>query len=372
MVHDTSFCNSYVDAGVLVDPIIVDLQSAFAPYEKVKETHLPLGFQQWKEFGGPPGAPGKVRQNLTLKQHELYGWLLSMHVLSGAEMVVRSMLEGSDLAHVRQSSRVLPRPAHAAKTMKITKWTPLLYGTPMDESYKEWKMNSMECRTAFDPVVSGALEGVIIGGTAGDDEDLLHPKGAMYLSQGWVLDLDTAERREKQLMKQWDNLGFQDYQKAYYGVPASGPLSLFLPAGEYDDQQSARDVFKYLVVCESNAKTDGCNLERDVTFTLGGENATSVEWIVSDSVAYHGKRLCVIIDVPENAKLTSENEAKRAALERMQTKLRGSADERSLEATIMGLAIEIEVTNSLVTWHKGTCSIAHVIWGSLLLLKGNI
>jgi len=359
---------SYVDAGVLVEPIIIDLQAAFAPYANVKEEILPLGFQGWKEFGAPSGAPGKVRQNMTLRQHELYGWLLSMYILGEAELVVHNILEGSELVASAASRRTLPRPQN--KRLKMDKWTPLLYGTPTDESYKEWTMTSTECRTAFDPVVSGSLESAIIGGTAGDDVDLLHPKGAMYLSQGWVLDLEAAERREKQLMKQWDNLGFQDYTKAYFGVPLSGPLSLFLPAGEHDTQSSANDTFKHLVVCESNAKGDGtgCNLERDITFTVGGVVASSVHWITNDAVAYHGKRLCVLVDIPEGTKLVSEQEAKRVAVERRQAKQQKVREDsrRSLEATTMGLALDIEVTNSRVTWHTGACSIAHIIWESAI------
>jgi hypothetical protein len=189
----------------------------------------------------------------------------------------------------------------------------------------------------------------------------------MYFLQGWVLDLEAAERREKQLMKQWDNLGFQDYTKAYYGVPASGQLSLFLPARKYNGQQRAYEVFMNLVVCESNAKRDGngCNLERDVTFTVGGIEASSVQWIADEAVAYHGKRLCVLVDIPENATLVSEQKAKQAVEERIRMKPKEHEqreDRRSLETPTMGLALEIEVTNSRVTWHSGACSIAHVIW----------
>lgn len=349
------------------DPITIDLQAAFAPYKNVKEEILPPGFQQWKEFGAPPGAPGKVRQNLTLKQHELYGWLLSMHVLSAVELVVKSMLEGSTLQAPQTVLPLLPRP-QSSKILKTSKWTPLLYGTPTDESYKEWKMPSLDCRTAFDPVVSGSFEDAILGGTAGDDEDLLHPKGAMHFIQGWVLALDPAERREKQLMKQWDNLGFQDYTKAYYGVPASGRLSLFLPARNYTKEQEAHEIFKYLVVCEANQKGNGCNLERDVTFTVGGIEASSVQWIVNEGAAYYGKRLCVLVDIPKDAKLVSEQEAKRAVEEGMLVNKQREEDQRrSLETTttiLVGLALEIAVTNSAVTWHKGACSVAHAIWGT--------
>lgn len=360
--------NSYVDAGALLEPIIVDVHAAFAPFQNVKEEILPSGFQQWKEFGAPPGAPGKVRQNLSLRQHELLGWILAMHVLGAAELVVKSVLDSSFFAASQQSSlqMVLPRP-QSNKRMKTTKWTSLLYGTPKDASYKEWTSPSTECRTAFDPVVSGSLASAIKGGTASEDVDLLHPKGAMYFLQGWVLDLEASERREKQLMKQWDNLGFQDYMKAYYGVPASGQLSLFLPARKYNGQQSAREVFKNLVVCESNAKSNGngCNLERDVTFTVGGVEASSVQWIADEAVAYHSKRLCVLVDIPENAALVSEQEAKQAVEERMQMKPKErEEDRRSLQESTptMGLVLEIEVTNSRVTWHSGACSVAHVIW----------
>jgi hypothetical protein len=249
-------------------------------------------------------------------------------------------------------------------TRKEEKWSSLLNGISRNDSSSEWKVSTTECRTSFDPVVSGVLGGAILAGTAGDDMDLLHPKGAMYYTQGWVLDLEPAERREKQLMKQWDYLGFQDYRKAYYGVSASGSLSLFLPADASHGQITAQDIFKALVVCESNAKGDGsgCNLERDVTFTVGGAKASNVQWITHDSVSYHGTRLCVLVDIPADAKLVSEQEAKRVAVDKAKTRKKLQTGSRRLEATTLGITLEIEVTSELVTWHKGACSIAHVIW----------
>jgi hypothetical protein len=347
----------------LVDPLIIDLQAAFAPYANVKEDLLPPGLQGWNEFSAPPGAPGKVRQNMTLKQHELYGWLLSMHILAGAQSVVQAMLNGSNLISPPLTSSTLPRPI-LLDERKVSRTTPLLYGSPIDDSLKEWSMSSFQCATAFDPIVSGALNDIIMGGTYGDEVDLLHPKGAMYLSQGWVLDLEADERREKQLMKQWDNLGFQDYSKAYYGIPASGPLTVFLPiGGDSDVPKSAQESFKHLIVCESNAKGDSCNLERDVSIVVGGVKATSVQWIVNDAVTYHGKRLCVLVDIPEDSKLISKGEAKQVVVDRMQAKLKKQTRLLSGEGeTTLGLAIEIEVTSSRVTWHKGACSIAHIIW----------
>lgn len=355
-----------MDAGVLTDPILVDLQLAMSPFYNVKETHLPFGFQNWKEFGAPAGAPGKVRQNLSLKQHELFGWLISMHILSAAEMVVRHMLQGSYVSKKKTSQHSLPSPVFNAR--KEEKWSALLYGIPRNDSSSEWTIGTTQCRTAFDPVVAGGLGGAILSGTAGDDMDLLHPKGAMYYTQGWVLDLEPAERREKQLMKQWDYLGFHDYRKAYYGVPASGSLSLFLPTEASHAQRTAHEIFKALVVCESNAKGDekGCNLERDVTFTIGGTVATNVQWIQHDSVAYHGKHLCVLVDVPEDAKLVSEAEAKRVAIDKLKTRKTLRTKNRRLEASSLGLVLEIKVTSKLVTWHKGACSIAHVIWDTVL------
>lgn len=352
----------YVDAGVLTDPILVNLQSAISPFENVKESHLPPGFQDWKGFGAPAGAPGKVRQNMSLKQHALFGWLLSMHILSAAELVVRDMLQDSDVSKETVSKHGLPSPIYGTK--KEEKWSSLLNGVSRNDSSSEWKISTTQCRTSFDPVVSGGLGGAILSGTAGDDMDLLHPKGAMYYTQGWVLDLEPSARREKQLMKQWDYLGFQDYRKAYYGVPASGLLSLFLPVDESHSQVAAGDVFKSLVVCESNDKGDGngCSLARDVTFTVGGAKASNVQWITHDSVSYHGKRLCVLVDIPADAELVSEEEATRSAMGKAKTKKKLQTESRRIEATTLGLTLEIEVTSELVTWHKGACSIAHVIW----------
>jgi hypothetical protein len=64
----------YVEAGVLAEPFVVDAQQAMAPYANIKDRVLPTGFQNWNEFGGPPGAPGKRRQNLSVQQHEVVGY----------------------------------------------------------------------------------------------------------------------------------------------------------------------------------------------------------------------------------------------------------------------------------------------------------
>ena len=330
---------------------------------------MPSGFQQWAEFGAPAGAPGKVRQNLTLKQHELFGWLLSMHILSSMELVAQGMLEGSGLSQeiVSHTAHSLPAPLSGT----TEEWSPLLYGSVVNQSRNEWTVSPTTCRTAFDPIISGGLAESVLLGTAGDDVDLLHPKGAMFYTKGWVLDLEPAERREKQLMKQWDNLGFVDYRKAYYGVPTSGALSLFLPVegntsrNQELTEQKATDIFKFLVVCQSNASggEHGCNLGRDVTFTVGGARASKVKWIYSDAVAYAGKRLCVLVDIPENAKLTTDEQAVRAVVGATAQNLSVSTENRRLGSSVLkGLALEIEVTNKLVTWHKGACSVAHIIW----------
>jgi hypothetical protein len=69
------------------------------------------------------------------------------------------------------------------------------------------------------------------------------------------------------------------------------------------------------------------------------------------------------VDIPEDSKLISKGEAKQVVVDRMQAKLKKQTRLLSGEGeTTLGIAIEIEVTSSRVTWHKGACSIAHIIW----------
>ena len=55
--------------------------------------------------------------------------------------------------------------------------------------------------------------------------------------------------------------------------------------------------------------------------------------IDSDAVAFNGKRLCYLVDLPEGIK-----------------------------SKIGDVELEIRVSNALVTWSKGACTLSHIIW----------
>mmetsp|Transcript_25897 Transcript_25897/g.44056 ORF Transcript_25897/g.44056 Transcript_25897/m.44056 type:complete len:116 (-) Transcript_25897:45-392(-) len=73
----------------------------------------------------------------------------------------------------------------------------------------------IQCRTSFDPADSLARH-LESGHIEGDVLNFKHPKGALYYTSGWVMDIEATERREKQLS---EHLGFVDTQKLYNASP---------------------------------------------------------------------------------------------------------------------------------------------------------
>lgn len=61
---------------------------------------LPRGFQNWLDFDTPLGLHVGSRKYLTVKQHELIGWLLSMHFLEVLELVATYSLDIIKSSHL--------------------------------------------------------------------------------------------------------------------------------------------------------------------------------------------------------------------------------------------------------------------------------
>jgi hypothetical protein len=311
----------YVDTDILWEPTIFDWESAVKPFLQVKPSKRPLGFADWDVFGGPPGIqalPGtKDPQNWTTKQHALAGNVLAMWLLGHAEFMIASQLGTYDMP---EAADVLPLHTPLLPTASQMKqpYSELLYFT---------SPSHLSCYTTFDPALSGHME-PIASGTI--EAPLLDPKGAIFYNNGWVLDLEPSERKEKLLTAEWEHLGMTDTQKSYYGVQASGTLAMRI--------ELLQGPLELLVLCESQSppRQDACVLGHDIEVTVGGEKAPSVTRIDSDAVSYNGKRLCYLVNLPDD---TRKSDA--AAVE-----------------------LEIKVSNSAVTWAKGACSISHVIWSS--------
>ena len=295
--HRDELLQSYVDHNVFVDPLLVHIDQAVAPYlthPDENDESIPEGFRAWTtSFGGPPGAPGKEHTHLTVKQHLMTGWLISMHMLSALELAAIAIQKGltgenfilpqSDFRTSKTIHPSLPPPI-VIKQKKKESWTygkdeelidetppawlPLLVGEP-EETLEKVRTGDnsvgagqgkytppkeLQCHTSYiTPHASDSLDELIISGPVEGlwDEDsssknrleqvegLLLPKGKQFFNEGWVQDLDIATRRRKQLSKRWNFLGFQDMiKKAYYGLQSSGDLTLFVPLSDTKSRQA--------------------------------------------------------------------------------------------------------------------------------------
>jgi len=198
---------SYVDAGVLNDPIVLSIEDAIESFLQLKDELLPKGFQDWREFGAPKGSPGQTSHHPGVKQHELYGWLLTMHFVAALELV--TFLVSNDKhdhfpintfgneSH-RGDKIMLPAPIYA-NDVAPSKLFSLFYGydTAPEKNQMTWKMNPVYCSTTYDPILSNSLQDIITSGTLGEDLDIMLPRGAQMYNKGWVLDLGENEKKAK-------------------------------------------------------------------------------------------------------------------------------------------------------------------------------
>jgi len=369
----------YADHNTLVDPLLLHLDQASAPYLHLldragDETNaVPPGFQAWTtSFGGPPGAPGKEHSHLTVQQHNMTAWLISMHLLSALEMtMVQANMETSSastsahppkpppLQMSRSGYDDLPPPLifQPPKTelsifgkekhpSSSAAWLPLLIGTPKppsEQSHSYSAPNELQCRSSYitpyaqdtltELVISGPIEGLGETGSMPKDntellKNLLLPKGKQFLTRGWVEDLDKATKIRKQLSKEWEYLGFQEMiKKAYYGSATSGNLTLFIPLSESKSRYAraalkttsvlpARDYFETVLICEADVPNTV------VASTVENNNEDGTCRLYKDSHVHVGDSMatletissgvsssCVFVRIPENAKLASRKDA---------------------------------------------------------------
>jgi hypothetical protein len=328
---------------------LVDVQAAAKPFLTAKTKVRPVGFQQWNDFGGPPGAPGKTKFHLSQKQHELVGWMLSMHLLSALEW---SVLGNNPAPTAASASASLSAPVESSSMALDSNpdpWSSLLAGVEKDG---KWTVPPIHCRTAHESILPSNLNGLVVGGTVGEDLDVLLPRGPMFYTNGWVLDMEPSRKKEKQLMQQWDNMGFSDWNMAYWGIKASGVLSMYIPLAKRKSNKQISDLIEILVVCGSEQLNheQECRLDSDVKFVLQGEE-TSAHLIESDAVSYQGKYNCVQVKIPATVKISKRardsKPSKRTMLE---------------DSYNYGMSLDLQVVSERVAWDQGPCSVAHVVW----------
>jgi hypothetical protein len=186
----------YVEIGAIHDPVVLHSDPAVKPFLDRKEAFRPIGFQNWRKFGSPPGAPGQALHHPAVKEHEMLGWLLAIHFLSALELVAASFdntteatlqftcpsQEEEQLA--RSTTYLLPPPVTVNATT-MEEWSSIFFGVPqsatdpMTALNRMWKMNPVYCRTTFDPIVDqvSSLTSIVVAGSVGEDLDPMLPKG---------------------------------------------------------------------------------------------------------------------------------------------------------------------------------------------------
>ena len=295
-----------------------------------------------------------------MKEHELYGCLLTMHYITVLELVafyISNSEQHNDTflsavaneeSHVEQ--HLLPEPL-LGKNVAPSALHSLFYGQVTKSS---WKMNPIHCRTTYDPILKHNLRDVVVSGVTGEDLDIMLPRGAQLYNKGWALDLGEGEKKAKKKLERYGGLGYIDSKKAYYGIPASGKLNLFLPCKGRDDilqrmhstseKISARECFRNIVVCEVNDKhTTGkeCDLNSDISFVVGGAESRNIEPVNATGAFYWGRNICVRVDIPSEAMLTKEE---------------------SKNGFDIGTSLSISVTSTSVMIRTGACSVSHIVY----------
>ncbi|KAG7338165.1 hypothetical protein IV203_026033 [Nitzschia inconspicua] len=370
-------------AALLRDPVVIHTDNAVQPFLDRDEEYRPIGFQKWREFGAPHGAPGQAAHHPAVKEHKLNGWMLAMHFVTALHyMMSMNDTKGnwcfqSDRLRATESFRptLLPPPvSHKIMNDTNIQYDSFLFGRSAEtgettNKQQSWVVDPIHCRTTFQPKLSGDLSEIVASGTEAEDLEVTLPKSQMYYNKGWTFDLSASEKSAKRKLNLYPNgLGFQDSKEAYYGIYESGRMSLLLP---YEESESAGtlqrpmvsnpaiDWFQSVIVCQVNEKTfeehpDACNFATDVSFDIGGVNVTSntTKMIHTIGSVYLGKPICKHIPVPAGATLTSHNQLL-------------SEDEKateSLEIDQVGLLVEIFVSNPHIVHIEQACSVSHVIW----------
>jgi len=349
----------------MIDSIVVHTDPAVTPFLAVPEDKRPYGFKDWRKFGSPPGAPGQALHHPAVKEHEFIAWILVMHFLSALELVAADQAGSSILECSARdnNSKLLPPPVSVNRTNTTMDWFSILYGDVVDgkTAGERWSLPPVHCRTSFEPILQGDLDSLIVSGIYGNGTDIMEPKGAMYYSKGWVLDLSDEEKLAKRKLDRFNGLGYVDSKKAYYGIYASGPLRLFLPyegksAAKPKVGDAATDWFRSLVFCEVNEKRvyGSCNAEKHIAYTIGGVNATLTKMIDSAGTLYYGKKLCLYAKVPPEAKIAS-----RIGLE-------GNGTNSNITGTDVGLSVDVRVKDMHIMKKELACSLSHVIWEQIV------
>jgi hypothetical protein len=309
----------------LVDPVVLHGEPAIEPFMAIEEDFRPQGFREWRKFGAPPGVPGQAVHHPSKNEHQLYGWILTMHFLAALQLYVLHQEEKLTLSCIDANRRTMPSlPITTNETKSLL----------FDVTHK------INCWTTFEPVLKGLLLDIVSDGLIDSGKDLLMPKGAIYYNKGWVLDLSDAEKLAKRQLVRVGGLGFVDSKKAFYGIYASGPLSFHLPINKLAGATFANDVIHSIVICQvkEHLRHHGaCQLNDHLNVWIGGQLVLEKHVISDPGTTYLGQKLCVDLIAPVDSVITSyEGEN--------------------------GINLTVQVHDNSIMKKELACSISHVIF----------
>jgi hypothetical protein len=356
---------------LLKDPVVIHTEQAVKPFLDREEAYRPAGFQDWRKFGTPQGAPGQALHHPALKEHELIGWVLAMHFVTALQVLVAK----PDLeCPVPEQELRLPPPVSGKLINATLEYPSVLFG----ESHTEevWSMNPVHCRTTFKPILTGDLKSIVYSGTTGENIDIMLPKSQMFYNKAWTLDLSEGEKSAQRKLNTFDHgLGFLDRKEAYYGIYTSGRMELVVPyeaaatAARPNVGDSASDWFQSLIICQVNEKRDSgaCNGAEDLGYAVGGVNVTNATMMGDAGSKFLGKKICAHITIPKDATFTSrrllEEQRRREEEQKLgENQIAAILENESPLADQIGLRVEVFVTNQHIVHLNQACSVSHVIW----------
>jgi hypothetical protein len=379
---------SYIESNLLLDGMCVGMAKDAVSnlQDLLQEETLPIGFQDWDEFGAAPSCPGRGNWHPKKMEHELIGWMIAMYFVEAmqiAKQIIKETpnwkalyaIEASQLQTYASNPVEFPPPLSVAVPRNDDSVTGLLYGHPnpqRDADGKAHRMHHVACRTNFLPAtnIDNILPSIVVDGLNMEttaDNIMTERTDGMYKS-GWVLDVSSVERDTKVKVEQCGGLGYVDMKIALYGIPESGVLRLWLPVesknGKSLDSLLASDWVNELIICEANEKraAGACRLDADISYTVGGQSITAPS-MIHGAAEYLKRQTCVHIGIPPTAQMTklSDVRPKGESLTLSEAVVRRLAGPQMHTGDHLGLVLDIKAKD-IVSREKGACCISHVVW----------
>jgi len=343
------------------------------------EEKLPVGFQNWNEFGSPKGCPGRGAWHPKKQEHAMMGWIIAMHFIEAMERAIVLREEGETPGSLsrrkQQSSSEMPnfgKPISTKLPENDPEVTELLFGHPNNNNENELMMKQLSCRTSFLPATdhSKTLTSVVVSGLAERDLDIMVDRTDEHYKDGWVMDVSKVERDTKRKVEQCGGLGYIDMKIALYGVPESGKVRLWLPfegpSHDHHDHDggdiNARHWFDNFVICEANEKRDekACKLDRDLELFVGGvEVAAENVHPLRGAAEYLKRPTCVNVGVPKDAAVMPLGDVRTPTGQPL------SQDEKARFGAYgddaLGMVVDVTAKPN-VTRKNGACCLSHIVW----------